>query len=247
MAGKRGRKRKNDLYFGPAEEEAVVKFLESDDEIERNRIYNKWLREPLDKMIESIIRRYKLYRKNVAFEDLHADTLSFLITKADKFDTKSGKKAYSYYGTICKNYILALLIKDDKHLRANLSFEDTFSKIEDRDDLVYDLSDTNYELANFIQDISDEIKVELESDGDESKKKLTENERKVGEALVDILDNWETIFENMDGGSKYNKNTVLATIRDYTNLTTKDIRVSMRRYKKLYYLIKDDRVDEGYL
>jgi hypothetical protein len=247
MAKKRGRKRKNDLYFGPAQEEAVVKFLECDDDIERNRIYNKFLRDPLNKMIESIIRRYKLYRKGESFENLHSDTLSFLITKAHKFDPTTGKKAYSYYGTICKNYILALLIKDDKAMKRKLSFEDTFGSIEGREDLVYDLADTDYEMANFIQDISDEIKEELDSDGDDSKKKLTENERRVGEALVDILDNWETIFENMEGGSKYNKNTVLATIRDYTNLTTKDIRVSMRRYKKLYALIKGGRIDEGYL
>jgi hypothetical protein len=247
MANKRGRKRKNDLYFGPAQEEAVVKFLECDDEIERNRIYNKFLRGPLDKMIESIIRRYKLYRKNETFEDLHADTLSFLITKAHKFDPQTGKKAYSYYGTICKNYILALLIKDDKALRQNLSFEDTFSSIEDREDLVYNLSDSDYGLSEFIHNISSEIKDELDNDDDDSKKRLTDNERKVGQALVDILDNWETIFENMEGGSKYNKNTVLATIRDYTNLTTKDIRVSMRRYKKLYVLIKEDRIDGGYL
>lgn len=247
MAKKRGRKRKNDLYFGPEEEEAVVKFLECDDLIERNRIYNKFLRDPLNKMIESIIRRYKLYRKGETFEDLHSDTLSFLITKAHKFDPSTGKKAYSYYGTICKNYILALLIKDDKSMKRKLSFEDTFGKIEGREDLIYNLSDTDYELANLIQDISNEIKEELEFDDENSKKKLTENEIKVGEALVDILDNWETIFENMEGGSKYNKNTVLATIRDYTNLTTKDIRVSMRRYKKLYGLLKIDKMDEGYL
>jgi len=57
MAKKRGRKRKNDLYFGPEQEEAVVKFLESEDIQGRNAIYNKWLRETLNKMIESIIRR----------------------------------------------------------------------------------------------------------------------------------------------------------------------------------------------
>ena len=51
----------------------------------------------------------------------------------------------------------------------------------------------------------------------------------------------------MEGGSKYNKNTVLATIRDYTNLSTKDIRVAMRRFNKLYALIKEDKIDEGYL
>ena len=63
MVNKRGRKRKNEMYFGPDEEEAVIKFLESEDEAERNLIFNEWLKAPLDKMIESIIRRYKLYRK----------------------------------------------------------------------------------------------------------------------------------------------------------------------------------------
>jgi hypothetical protein len=114
MAKQRGRKRVNDLYFGPEEEEAVVKFLESEDIAERNAIYNKWLRKPLDKMIESIIRKYKLYRKGETFEDLHTDTLSFLMTKVHKFET--GRKAYSYFGTICKHYILGLLIKDEKYL-----------------------------------------------------------------------------------------------------------------------------------
>ena len=52
MAKQRGRKRKNDLYFGPEQEEAVVAFLASDDVIERNRIYNKSLREPFNKMAE---------------------------------------------------------------------------------------------------------------------------------------------------------------------------------------------------
>jgi hypothetical protein len=76
---------------------------------------------------------------------------------------------------------------------------------------------------------------------------MTDNEKKLGTALVDILDNWETIFENLDGGSKYNKNSILATIRENTNLTTKDIRISMRRYNKIYALIKTNKIDEGYL
>jgi hypothetical protein len=247
MAKKRGRKRKNELYFGPDQEKAVVDFLSSDDEVERNKIYNEYLKNPFNKMIDSIIRRYGLYRKNYSFEDLHADTLSFLLTKFDKFNIDSGKKAYSYYGTICKNYLLALLIKDDKNIKNILPFDTVFSSIEGRDDLVYNLKESDYELSNFIKDISDEIKIELKNNNSENKKKLTENEIKVGQALIDILDNWETIFDNMEGGPKYNKNTILATIRDYTNLTTKDIRVSMTRYKKIYALIKQNKIDEGYL
>ncbi|NIQ16174.1 MAG: hypothetical protein GTO02_17810, partial [Candidatus Dadabacteria bacterium] len=122
MAGKRGRKRKNDLYFGPEQEEAVIKFLSlgkmiphpdfpdddknpmiwfgtEEEALERDVIYRTYLREPLNKMCESIIRKYRLYRKGMSFEETHNDALSFLMTKKHKFDKEEGKKSYSYYGT----------------------------------------------------------------------------------------------------------------------------------------------------
>lgn len=247
MADNRGRKRKNGLYFGPAEEEAVVRFLNEKDPIIRNKIYNEWLKAPLNTMIDSIIRRYKLYRKNYSFEDLHSDTLSYLILKAEKFDSSQGKRAYSYYGTICKHYILGLMIKDVKYVNQTLDFESSMPKIHEQPEFSYQLPDTDYELSDFINNISSDIKNDLSGENSDNKKKMTENERKVGEALVYILDNWEDIFENLDGGAKYNKNTILATIRGYTGLITKDIRISMRRYKKIYSLIKTSKIDNGFL
>jgi hypothetical protein len=66
MAKQRGRKRlSTDNYFGPEEEEAVIKFLSSEDQRERDKIYEEYLSSALNKMIESIIRRYKLFRKNI--------------------------------------------------------------------------------------------------------------------------------------------------------------------------------------
>jgi len=59
---KKGRKPKQLNYFDVPEELAVVRFLEATTYEERNKIYNDFLKKPLDKMISSIIRRYKLYR-----------------------------------------------------------------------------------------------------------------------------------------------------------------------------------------
>jgi hypothetical protein len=248
MARQRGRKRTNDLYFGPEEEAAVIRYLECNDEIERNAIYNQWLRGPFDKMIESIIRRYKLYRKGVSFEDLHSDTLSFLITKADKFEKNSGKKAYSYYGTICKHYILGLLIKDDGNLKQLYSYEDlSQSYLDDREDLQYEMEDKDFTVDKFINNLTDSIKVEIENnDTLPIKKRLNENEIKVGYALIDILENWEQTLDVMNGGSKFNKNSVLETMRNYTNLSTKDIRSSMKRYKDIYQILKIDGLENGF-
>ena len=226
------------MYFGPDEEEAVVKFLESTDDIERNLIFNEWLKAPLDKMIESIIRRYKLYRKGETFEELHTDTVSFLMTKVHKFETGRGKRAYSYFGTIVKNYILGLLIKDDKYTKQVSSYEDLNENIEEREDLVYVIDGDTFSIEDFIKNLSDSIKSELNDENHPPKKKLNENEKKVGWALVEILENWETAFESMSGGAKYNKNSVLETMRNYTNLSTKDIRLAMKRYKILYEFLK---------
>ena len=246
MAIRRGRKRKNGLYFGEEQEKAVVEFLNEEDPIIRNKIYNEHLRDAFDIMIESIIRRYKLYRKSYTFENLHSDTLSYLILKADKFDTTKGKRAYSYYGTICKHYILGLMIKDTKMVNQTLDFDTSISKVHEKDDFVYHLSDTDYGLSDLINTISEEIQKELDGEGIGNKKKLTENERKVGEALLDILNNWELLFARL-GGAKFNKNIILATIRENTNLITKDIRIAMRRYKTIYELTKSDKIEGGYL
>jgi|TARA_R110000782_G_scaffold239744_1_gene326151 hypothetical protein len=238
---KRGRKRTSNLYFGPDQEKAVVDFLTTESYSERNKIYNKYLRHPINTMIDSIIRRYKLYRKDYTFEDMHADTLSFLVTKMHNFKPDKNKKAYSYFGTICKHYLLGQLIKDDKKLRTDLRYDDVYRTVETMDDYIYNNIEDNDKtpLDIFISEISESIKLELET------AKLNENEIKVGNSLVTVLDSWETIFEQIESGNKYNKNLILSYIREMTDLSTKDIRVSMKKFKKIYILLKNDKIDNG--
>jgi hypothetical protein len=160
-----------------------------------------------------------------------------------KFDFDANKKSYSYFGTICKNYLLGRLIKDDKKMKQSVSYEDVYRVVEERPENIYyiDEDQDKTPLDIFITEISDSIKEEMET------AKLSENEIRVGDALVTILDNWETIFEQVESGNKYNKNLILSYIREITGLTTKDIRLGMRRYKKIYKLIKDDKIDKGQL
>ena len=144
---KRRRKAVKENYFDVREETAVKKFLLADTVEEKNKIYNEFLRAPLDKMISSIIRRYKLYRKDMDFIEIHTDTHSFLMTKVDKFKPSKNKKAYSYFGTICKNYLMGQIIKDQKETNRKVSYEDISSSLEERPDLIYrideDIIDTN--------------------------------------------------------------------------------------------------------
>lgn len=226
---KRGRKPKtNTNYFDVREENAVKMFLSASTFEEKNEIYNEYLKAPLDKMIESIIRRYKLYRKGMEFNEIHVDTHSFLITKVDKFRPAKGKKAYSYFGTICKNYLMGQIIKDQKDQNRKISYEDISSSLEKRPDLIYYLEhekvEPNQVIEHFLKD--------MEKFMDEGN--LNKNEVKLGYALIELFENYDTIFIGNDN-NKFNKNVILLSLREMTNMSTKEIRTSMKKYKSLYY------------
>jgi len=226
---KRGRKPKTTTnYFDVREEQAVIRFLSASTYDEKNKIYNEYLRAPLDKMIESIIRRYKLYRKGMEFRDIHVDTHSFLITKVDKFKPAKGKKAYSYFGTICKNYLMGQIIKDQKDQNRKISYEDISSSLESRPDLIYHLEHDKIEPTQVIKHFLKEMEEYIEENN------LNKNEVKLGYALIELFENYETIFIGTDN-NKFNKNIILLSLREMTNMSTKEIRTSMKKYKNLYY------------
>jgi hypothetical protein len=228
---KKGRKPKTNNYFDEREERAVRLFLVAETYEEKNKIYNEFLKEPLDKMISSIIRRYKLYRKDMDFNEIHCDTHSFLMTKVDKFKPSKEKKAYSYFGTICKNYLMGQIIKDQKETNRKVSYEDVSESVNERPEMSYrideDVVDTGMIIGEYLKELRDFIEGE----------NLNDNEKKLGYALVDLFDNYETIFSSADN-NKFNKNIILLSLREMTNLSTKEIRNSMKRFKKLYIFIQ---------
>jgi hypothetical protein len=227
---KKGRKPKSDNYFDEKEELAVRQFLSATTFDDKNKIYNQSLRKPLDKMISSIIRRYKLYRKGMDFQEIHTDTHSFLMTKMDKFKPSKEKKAYSYFGTICKNYLMGQIIKDQKDMNRKISYEDISSDLEntDREDLIYYIESEDITSEQIIDRFLENLIEILQEKG------LSENERKLGESLYEVFLNYDSIFISTDN-NKFNKNIILLSLREMTNLSTKEIRSSMKKYKKVYF------------
>ena len=165
------------------------------------------------------------------FEEIHTDTHSFLMTKIDKFKPSKEKKAYSYFGTICKNYLMGQIIKDQKDTNRKISYEDISSDLEnnDREDLIYYIdNDDDFDTERIIESFLTRLYIILQDQN------LSENERKLGESLYEVFINYDQIFVSTDN-NKFNKNIILLSLRDMTNLSTKEIRSSMKKYKKVYF------------
>jgi hypothetical protein len=245
---KRGRKSKAEKeeqqrkgYFYETEEEAFVNYITTDDENEKNKIFNLYLFPAFTKMIESIIRRYKLYPPDEEYQETFDDTISFMITKLNRFDPSMGYKAYSYCGTVCKNYLILKMNQFNKNQKRNSSYDNMFNELNDSIKFSYDQHSSKIAfLTELVENTVSEIREMLDN---KQKFKLNENEIKVGLALVSLLGNWEELFAQM-GSNKFNKSSILLFLKETTLLSTKEIRDGMKKYKNVYYLIKKKIIDE---
>ncbi len=244
---KRGRKPSKERkgYFYEREEQAVVDYISTDDEREKNRIFNTTLKPAFTKMIESIIRRYSLYPPDEEFQETFDDTMSFLMTKLSCFDPSTNYKAYSYCGTICKNYLIYKINQFAKNQKRNESYDnpvgDSQSGIDDNIRFSYSDSDprTTF-LAELTGNTVENIKRIL---AEKDRLKLNDNEVKVGMTLINLMTNWDDIFAQM-GSNKFNKSSILLFLKETTMLNTKEIRDALKVYKKRYYEVKYKLINE---
>lgn len=229
------KKRKRTGYFYEEEEQAFRDFLLSECQTERDAIFREKLYIPFTKMIESIIHRYDLYIPDETFSDTFFDTYSFLLSKVEKFDPSKNKKAYSYCGTICKNYLIHKSIQYGKNRDRMTSYDDISYEVNEDEKYSYVLEDVSDPLKILIDDMINEID-EMLSNAD-VKPVLKENEIKIGIALKSLLMNWNDLFLSL-GSNNFNKNSILFYLKETTLLTTKEIRDALRKFKNRYYEIK---------
>ena len=162
------------------------------------------------------------------FYEIHIDTHSFLMTKIDKFKPSKEKKAYSYFGTICKNYLMGQIIKDQKETNRKISYEDISSNLENDPEYSYSIDSELLSSEQIIKKFLEELDKFIKTGN------LTDNEIKLGHALYEIFENYDNIFIGSDN-NKFNKNIILLSLRDMTNLSTKEIRSSMKKYRTIYF------------
>ena len=237
---KRGRKPKNERrgYFYEEQEAAVKKYLETEDPEERNEVFNTVLKPAFTKMIESIIRRYKLYVPEEEFEQTFNDTMSFLSSKMANFNPTKHYKAYSYYGTICKNYLIYKINQFKKKVERNEQYDDVYERFQNNINYAQDEIDGKPLAEELVVNIQKKIHEMI----DDETSDLTENEKKVGLAMCDLFENWEDILCS-DGSNKLQKSSILYFLREETMMNTKELRDSMRKFKDAYYILKKDSIE----
>jgi len=245
---KKTKKREKKLYFSEREEKAVVDYINSESVDERHAIYNNILYKPFQKMAETILRRYPIHIGNYETSEIEANAMSHLLEHMVKYNsnkiTKSGEKAkaFSYCQTIVRNFYKDHSKKSYGEKTSQLCWDDFSDDINKKREYSYELEDVHKnELEELIEIVLKRMRDKIEDD-----KSLKKNEIIVGEAIINVLSNWHLLFLEESPEGRYNKkvtnnfakNKILLFLKEQTDLTTKEIRMSMKPYKEIYYFEK---------
>ena len=104
---KKKRRPKSKNYFTQDTENAIVKYNNEPDSKIRSTIYQNEIHFPFFKLTQNIIHTFKFYHTEVEnLEHLQHEIITFLLSKMHLFDPTRGAKAYSYFGTIVKHWLI---------------------------------------------------------------------------------------------------------------------------------------------
>ena len=139
MVKKRKKKSKN--YFTQETEDYIVLYNNTDDPEVRSRIYERHIHYAFFKLTQNIIHTFKFYHTEVEdLEHLQHEIITFLLSKIHLFDPSRGAKAYSYFGTIVKRW---LILYNTKNYKKKINKTDVEELSKEGSTHTYNIDDNN--------------------------------------------------------------------------------------------------------
>ena len=223
------RKKSKANYFTTETEEYIVKFNTSEDQEYKNQIFSEHIYYPFYKLAENIIHTFKFYYTDVdKIEDLKHEIVSMLYEeKIMKFDPTNGAKAYSYFGTIVKRWLINYNNKNYKKLKQIGSFDDIEESYEQNIDMD---SPSGKTLSNFMNTWVDSVYMKIDD------MFLKESDIKIADAVL-------TIFRTRHDLDIFKKKALYIYIREMseceTPQLTKVVTVLKEDFKENYQKLYD--------
>ena len=225
------RKRKNKRYFTKITQIAINAYNQSDDDRLKNKIYNRFIHYPFDKLAENVIHTYKTYYFDVPYEDVKMNVVAFLNEKIHKFNGENGR-AFSYFTVVARNY---LFNENNKN----------YERMKSRENI--DAIDLHRNVTNEVvnQQIQEEKSDFIDHYVDYIDKHLYELFLKDRDRA--IADSINELFRTRIDLYSYNKKALYILIRERTGVDTQYITKVINKMKSIYTELYYEYNQNGFL
>ena len=219
-------------YFTDETEDAIVRYNASSDFDERSKIYGEEIHYAFFKLTQNIIHTFKFYYTEVdQIEHLQHEIITYLLSKIHLFDPSRGAKAYSYFGTIVKRW---LILYNTKNYKKRIQKVDVV-ELDRNDDFRYNpgeevvKSDLDKYMDLYVEHVSTNI-FDLFPKG---------NDAQIADAILEL-------FRKRENIEIFNKKALYIYIREMVDVKTPKI---TRIAQQLHTIFKSEYLfylDNGY-
>ena len=225
------RPKKSIDYFTLDTQQAIIEYRLETSTYKRNKIFNERIYYAFYKLAENIIHTFKFYYTEVDnINELKHEVIAFLLEKLHLYDDTKGK-AYSYFGTIAKRYLIVYNNNNYKRLKGKATVEEVDEDKTILNHLVL-TNENNLEELEFIDIFIfyvDENLLELFT---------KEQEARVGDAILELFKRRETI-------DIFNKKALFIYIKEITDAPTPIITKVIKVLKGIYKEMLNKYLEEG--
>tara|TARA_A100001201_G_scaffold93098_2_gene81074 strand:- start:72 stop:848 length:777 start_codon:yes stop_codon:yes gene_type:complete len=225
---RRGRPRKNKLYFTQDTEDAIIAYNTEESNELRNKVFNDFIYKPLRKMAENLIHRYKFYHFDATSRDVEHEVIAFLLEKLPKYTQDKGK-AFSYFSIVAKNYLIQNNYKHYNRKKGKAPVGD----IDTRRNITNEIVRSEYQTE--VQDFYHLFIEHCEKNIDT----IIKYKRDIPIAYA-VLE----IFKNCENIETYNKKALYIMVREMVNVKTQYItrvvNILKSEYKRLFEIYKSN-------
>ena len=225
-------KNKDNYYFTQETEDAIVRYNASSDPVFRDKVFKKEIYHPLYKLAENIIHTFKFYYLDVdSIEDLKLDVVSMLVEeKLHRFDATNGAKAFSYFQTIVKRWLINYNNRNYKKLKQVGSFEEMEDSYEVEGSPDSERRVTLASIVNlFVENSYDTIEELFPK----------EQDQRVADAIL-------TLFRTRHDLEIFRKKALYIYIREMTDCETPTLTKVISKLKEEFYKIYKSYQDAGF-
>jgi hypothetical protein len=228
-----GRKPKKENYFTQETEDAIILYNNTVDTDRRAEIFSTKIYYAFYKLAENIIHTFKFYYTDVDdTEDLKHKIITLLLEeKIHKFDPSVGAKAYSYFGTIVKRWLINYNNKNYKDLKRRGSLEEYEDGLEFQDDVlppgVMNLSEF---MDSYVERMYDRL----------SELFPKESDRRIADAIL-------TVFKSRKDIQLFKKKALYIYIREISNCSTPNLTQVIYILKQEFYNEYMNKLEQGTL
>ena len=218
-------------YFTNITEIAINAYNNCDDMHLKNKIYNRFIKYPFDKLTENVIHTYKTYYFDDGYEDTKASVIAFLNEKMHKFKGEKGK-AFSYFTVIARNF----LFNENNANYTKMKIHEGLDSVDLSRNVLGEVAQNDYvaEKSDFMNFFVDYV------DNNLNKIFVKDRDRRIADSVNELFRNRADLYS-------YNKKALYILIRDRTGVSTQYITRVIGKMKIMFVELNKDYTKNGIL